>query len=92
MDTTKEFTAIEWCAGYGGIHLGLKRAIPNLRVIAYGEIEGFACANLVAKMEIVLPGSGRKAFKRPILLTEEQDTMLPTTVIGPMFLQNGWKV
>jgi DNA (cytosine-5)-methyltransferase 1 len=51
VDTTKEFTAIEWCAGYGGIHLGLKRAIPNLRVIAYGEIEGFACANLVAKME-----------------------------------------
>ena len=42
---------VEWCAGYGGIHLGLKRAIPNLRVIAYGEIEGFACANLVAKME-----------------------------------------
>lgn len=42
---------VEWCAGYGGIHLGLKRAIPNLRVIAYGEIEAFACANLVAKME-----------------------------------------
>jgi DNA-cytosine methyltransferase len=51
VDTTKEFTAIEWCAGYGGIHLGLKRAIPNLRVIAYGEIEAFCCANLVAKME-----------------------------------------
>ena len=51
MDTTKQFTAIEWCAGYGGIHLGLKRAIPNLRVIAYGEIEAFAVANLVAKME-----------------------------------------
>ena len=42
---------VEWCAGYGGIHLGLKRAISNLRVIAYGEIEAFACANLVAKME-----------------------------------------
>ena len=42
---------VEWCAGYGGIHLGLKRAIPNLRVIAYGEIEAFACSNLVAKME-----------------------------------------
>ena len=42
---------VEWCAGYGGIHLGLKRAIQNLRVIAYGEIEAFACANLVAKME-----------------------------------------
>ena len=51
MDTTKELSAIEWCAGYGGIHLGLKRAIPSMRVIAYGEIEAFACANLVAKME-----------------------------------------
>jgi DNA-cytosine methyltransferase len=51
VDNPKQFTAIEWCAGYGGIHLGLKRAIPNLRVIAYGEIEAFACANLVSKME-----------------------------------------
>ena len=38
MDNTKQFTAIEWCAGYGGIHLGLKRAIPNLRVIAWPTI------------------------------------------------------
>ena len=45
------FTAIELCAGYGGICLGLKRVIPNLRVVAYSEIEGFACANLVAKIE-----------------------------------------
>ena len=51
MDNPSKFTAIEWCAGYGGIHLGLKRAIPNLRVIAYGEIEAFAASNLVAKME-----------------------------------------
>ncbi len=45
------FTAIELCAGYGGICLGLKRVIPNLRVVAYSEIESFACANLVAKIE-----------------------------------------
>jgi DNA (cytosine-5)-methyltransferase 1 len=51
VDNSKNITMVEWCAGYGGIHLGLKRAIPNLRVIAYGEIEAFACANLVAKME-----------------------------------------
>ncbi|MFO0202765.1 MAG: DNA cytosine methyltransferase, partial [Alphaproteobacteria bacterium] len=51
MDNPSKFTAIEWCAGYGGIHLGLKRAIPSLRVIAYGEIEAFAASNLVAKME-----------------------------------------
>jgi len=51
VDNTKEFTVVEWCAGYGGIHLGLERVIPNLRVIAFSEIEAFACANLVAKME-----------------------------------------
>lgn len=51
MDTTQQFTHIELCAGYGGIHLGLARVIPNLRTIAYSEIEAFACANLVAKME-----------------------------------------
>ena len=44
-------TCVELCAGYGGICLGLKRVIPNLRVIAACEIEAFACANLVAKME-----------------------------------------
>jgi len=47
-------TAIELCAGYGGVHLGLRRVIPNLRVIAFVEIEAFACANLVAKMEAAL--------------------------------------
>ncbi len=42
---------LEWCAGYGGIHLGLRRVVRNLRLIAASEIEGYACANLVAKME-----------------------------------------
>lgn len=42
---------ISLCAGYGGIDLGLRRAVPNLRTVAFAEIEGFACANLVAKME-----------------------------------------
>lgn len=51
MDTTKTVTHISLCAGYGGIDLGLKRAIPNLRTIAFSEIEAYACANLVAKME-----------------------------------------
>jgi site-specific DNA-cytosine methylase len=51
MDSTKAPTLLEWCAGYGGIGLGLKRAIPNLRTIAFCEREGYACANLVAKME-----------------------------------------
>lgn len=51
MDTTKTIAHVSLCAGYGGIDLGLKRAIPGLRTIAFSEIEAYACANLVAKME-----------------------------------------
>lgn len=51
MDTTKTVGHIGLCAGYGGIELGLRRAIPNLRTVALCEIEAFAVANLVAKME-----------------------------------------
>jgi DNA (cytosine-5)-methyltransferase 1 len=51
VDTTKTITHVSLCAGYGGIDLGLKRAIPNLRTVAFSEIEAYACANLVAKME-----------------------------------------
>jgi DNA (cytosine-5)-methyltransferase 1 len=51
VDTAHTVTHISLCAGYGGIDLGLKRAIPNLRTIAFSEIEAFACANLVSKME-----------------------------------------
>jgi DNA (cytosine-5)-methyltransferase 1 len=51
MDTPQTITHVSVCAGYGGIDLGLKRAIPDLRTIAFSEIEGYACANLVAKME-----------------------------------------
>lgn len=51
MDTAQEFTHVGLCAGYEGIALGLKRVIPSLRTVAYCEIEAFACANLVAKME-----------------------------------------
>ena len=50
MDTTKT-THISLCSGYGGIDLGLRRAIPNLRTVAYAEIEAFACENLLARME-----------------------------------------
>ena len=51
VDTTSPITHISLCAGYGGIDIGLARAIPNLRTIAFSEIEAFACANLVSKME-----------------------------------------
>ncbi len=51
MDTTKTITHLSLCSGYSGIGLGLKRVLPNLREIAHVEIEAFAIANLVAKME-----------------------------------------
>ena len=51
VDTTKTITHVGLCAGYGGIELGLKRVLPSLRTVALCEIEAFACANLVAKME-----------------------------------------
>ena len=52
MDTTKELpTVIAFCAGYGGIERGLDLAGFEHRVIAYVEIEAYAIANLVAKME-----------------------------------------
>ena len=51
MDSSQAITHVSLCAGYGGIDLGLRRAIPNLRTIAFSEIEAFAIANLVAKIE-----------------------------------------
>lgn len=51
MDTPSPITHVSLCAGYAGIDLGLKRAIPTLRTVAFSEIEAFACANLVSKME-----------------------------------------
>ena len=43
---------VSLCSGYGGIDLGLKRAIGSrLRTIAFVEIEAFAAANLAAKAE-----------------------------------------
>jgi DNA (cytosine-5)-methyltransferase 1 len=51
VDTTETITHVGLCAGYGGIELGLKRVLPALRSVALCEIEAFAIANLVAKME-----------------------------------------
>jgi DNA (cytosine-5)-methyltransferase 1 len=52
VDTTKELpTVVAFCAGYGGIERGLDLAGVKHRVVAYVEIEAFAIANLVAKME-----------------------------------------
>ena len=44
-------TYLSLCSGYDGIGLGLKRVIPNLRTIAHVEIEAYAIANLISKME-----------------------------------------
>jgi len=50
VDTT--ITTIEMCAGYGGIGLGLKNIFGDrMRTLAYCELEGFAQANIVSKME-----------------------------------------
>ena len=51
MDNPKELTHISLCAGYGGIDLGLRRALRDIRTVAFSEIEAFACENLVAKIE-----------------------------------------
>jgi DNA (cytosine-5)-methyltransferase 1 len=49
---TATINHVSLCSGYGGIDLGLSRAMGgSLRTIAYSEIEAFACANLVSKME-----------------------------------------
>ena len=51
VDTTKKFNHISLCTGYGGIDLGLARVLPNLRTLAYCEIELYAIENLIDKME-----------------------------------------
>jgi len=52
VDTTKKLpTVLSLCTGYGGIERGLDLAGVEHRVIAHVEIEAFAIANLVAKME-----------------------------------------
>jgi len=52
VDITEELpTVISFCSGYAGIERGLDLAGIRHRVIAYVEIEAFAIANLVSKME-----------------------------------------
>ena len=44
-------TYVSLCSGYDGIGRGLERVIPNLRTIAHCEIEAYAIAGLISKME-----------------------------------------
>ena len=51
VDTPKTINHLSLCTGYEGIGMGLRNIWPNVREIAYVEIEAFAIANLVGKME-----------------------------------------
>ena len=51
MDITPTITHLSLCTGYEGIGRGLRNIWPNVREVAYVEIEAFAIANLVTKME-----------------------------------------
>lgn len=52
MDNSEEpIRHLSLCSGYEGIGLGLRRVFPNLLEVAFCEVESFAVANLVAKME-----------------------------------------
>ena len=52
MDHPAELpTVLSLCTGYGGIERGLELAGFEHRTVAHVEIEAFAAANLVAKME-----------------------------------------
>ncbi len=51
MDFTQTINHLSVCSGYEGLGLCLGRIFPSCRTIAHVEIEAFAVANLVAKME-----------------------------------------
>ena len=51
MDTSGKLRHLSLCTGYGGIDIGLKRALEDISAVAYVEIEAFAVENLVAKIE-----------------------------------------
>lgn len=52
VDHTQELTHLSLCTGYGGIDIGLSRALGGaVRSIAYVEIEAFPISNLVSKIE-----------------------------------------
>jgi len=52
VDNPKQLpTILSFCTGYGGIERGIEQVIGAVRIIANVEIETYAIANLVDKME-----------------------------------------
>lgn len=51
MDITKKLNTISFFAGYGGVERGLELAGERINHIAICEIEAYAIANLISKME-----------------------------------------
>lgn len=49
--TEQSPTVLSLCTGYGGLEIGLERVFGKVAVLAHVEIEAFAVANLVNKME-----------------------------------------
>jgi len=52
VDNPKELRHLGLCSGYGGIERGIELTGQQLRTLAHVEIEAYAVANLVAKMEV----------------------------------------
>lgn len=51
MDNTEELKTLSLCSGYGGIERGIELSGQALRTVAHVEVEAYAIANLVSKME-----------------------------------------
>ena len=51
MGNTEKINTVEWFFGYGGNHIGLKRAGVDMRILALCEIEEFAIQGILEKME-----------------------------------------
>jgi len=57
VDYPQKLKTLSLCSGYGGIERGLELAGIRVTPVAYVEIEAFAIANLVDKMEKSLMGA-----------------------------------
>ena len=55
MDTTEKFNVVEFCAGYAGIGLGLKRVIRDIRTVATDELRMLGNG--------VVPATAERAFR-----------------------------